>query len=128
MQVLRNLPLAHMHSDVACIGALWPLFLHQDLSLGMQERMFDDFLLALARKLYMPASRYTPCSNAYQSPADVNSLATEQCNQSHTHGEFTCSLAKRSAQPKHVYQPSQRVLDDFRSLPVWPRVMKPSTL
>lgn len=54
--------------------------------LGMQEQMFDDFLLELAQKVYMPASRYAPCSNAYQSPGDVNLLASEQCHGSQTHG------------------------------------------
>ena len=68
----------------------WPLSAicsnDQDLMLGMQEQMFDDFLLELAQKVYMPASRYAPCSNAYQSPGDVNLLASEQCHGSQTHG------------------------------------------
>ncbi|KAL0023531.1 hypothetical protein WJX79_009175 [Trebouxia sp. C0005] len=42
--------------------------------------------LEMAQKAYLPATYYAPCSNEHQSPADVNTVATQACSKRPDHG------------------------------------------
>ena len=60
--------------------------------MNMQELLYDQSLLQMAKKMYAPASHYAPCNQPYQSPADISPLADEQCHQETAHGKL-CLLA-----------------------------------
>ena len=58
------------------------------LLMDMQELLFDQSLLQMAQKMYRPASHYAPCSQPYQSPADISPLVHEQCHQEIARGKL----------------------------------------
>ena len=60
--------------------------------LHMQEQLYDELLLHMVKKTYRPASHYAPCSHPHQSPADVNSLASEPCHKETAPGKIPCLL------------------------------------
>ena len=60
---------------------------YKGLSMDMQELLFDQSLLQMAQKMYRPASHYEPCSQPYQSPADIRPPIDDQCNTETAHGE-----------------------------------------
>ena len=58
----------------------------------MQELLYDQLLLQMAKKMYAPANHYAPCSQPHQSPADITPLADEQCHQERAHGKLSLSV------------------------------------
>ena len=60
--------------------------------MDMQELLFDQSLLQMAQKMYRPASHYVPCSQPYQSPADISPLVDDQCNTETAHGKIASQV------------------------------------
>ncbi len=52
----------------------------QPVSDLMQELVATQARLEMTQKAYLPATYYAPCGNPHQSPADVNTIATQACS------------------------------------------------
>jgi len=46
----------------------------------MQELVAAQARLDMTQKVYLPPTYYAPCGNQHQSPADVNTIATQACS------------------------------------------------
>ncbi len=58
----------------------------------MQELVAAQARLKMLQKVYLPATYYAPCSDQHQSPADVNTIATQACSKRLEQGGHCCLL------------------------------------
>ena len=92
------------------------------LLLCMQRELLEESLVLLAQKAYMPASWYAPCSNPTQSPADVNTLASEPCSENNSHGEHPAQVTVTGhtsmphVMPGHIFTLSWTLIESCSSV------------